>query len=204
MYLFFDTETTGLPMRWSAPATEVQNWPRLVQLAWILFDKDGAELEARDLIVKPAGFTIPKSVSDIHGITTERAASEGVLITQALDEFLSTFAKSQVLVAHNMSFDENVLVAELIRANKNERLAGISKICTKESSTDYCKIPGSFGYKWPTLHELHFTLFGEGFDEMHRAAADARICAKCFFELKRLGIIEAGQQTPVRETSAKQ
>lgn len=198
MYLFLDTETTGLPIRWSAPATDLQNWPRLVQLAWILFDKDGAELEARDMIVKPEGFAIPKSASEIHGITTERAASEGVLIIQALDEFLSIVAKSQVLIAHNMSFDENILLAELIRANKRDRLAGISKICTKEGSTDYCRIPGNFGYKWPTLHELHFTLFGEGFDEMHDAAADVRICAKCFFELKRLGIIGTGKLRPVQ------
>lgn len=36
MYLFFDTETTGLPGSWSAQATDLENWPRLVQLAWIL------------------------------------------------------------------------------------------------------------------------------------------------------------------------
>ena len=53
MYLFFDTETTGLPKRWNAPVTDLENWPRLVQLAWIMYDDRGNMLESRDVIVKP-------------------------------------------------------------------------------------------------------------------------------------------------------
>jgi len=30
MYLFFDTETTGLPRNWKAPVTDLDNWPRMV------------------------------------------------------------------------------------------------------------------------------------------------------------------------------
>lgn len=36
-YLFIDTETTGLPKEYDAPYTDIDNWPRLVQLAWIVF-----------------------------------------------------------------------------------------------------------------------------------------------------------------------
>ena len=31
-YLFFDTETTGLPANWQAPMSDLENWPRLVQI----------------------------------------------------------------------------------------------------------------------------------------------------------------------------
>jgi len=37
MYLFFDTETTGLPKNWKAPVTDLNNWPRLVQLAYLFY-----------------------------------------------------------------------------------------------------------------------------------------------------------------------
>ncbi|MFR6285749.1 MAG: hypothetical protein ACLUN1_18295 [Odoribacter splanchnicus] len=47
MYLFFDTETTGLPKQWNAPVTDLENWPRLVQLAWIMYDDRGNMLESR-------------------------------------------------------------------------------------------------------------------------------------------------------------
>ena len=32
-YLFFDTETTGVPQDYKAPSSDTDNWPRMVQLA---------------------------------------------------------------------------------------------------------------------------------------------------------------------------
>jgi hypothetical protein len=58
-----------------------------------------------------------------------------------------------------------------------------------ERSTGFCGIPGSSGYKWPELSELHQKLFQTGFDEAHDAAVDIEITAKCFWELKRIGVI---------------
>jgi len=48
MYLFFDTETTGLPKSWKAPVTDLNNWPRLVQLAYLQYDKDGTMISGGD------------------------------------------------------------------------------------------------------------------------------------------------------------
>ncbi len=39
--LFIDTQTTGLPKNWNAPITDTKNWPRLVQIAWIITDYAG-------------------------------------------------------------------------------------------------------------------------------------------------------------------
>ena len=87
MYVFFDTETTGLPRNWKAPVTDLDNWPRLVQLAWLVFDKDGNELAFADHIVRPDGFTIPKDASDVHRITTERALAEGEALLSVMEKF---------------------------------------------------------------------------------------------------------------------
>jgi DNA polymerase-3 subunit alpha len=73
MFLIFDTETTGLPKNYKAPVSDSDNWPRMVQLAWQLHDVDGKLITAKNFIVKPNGFDIPIGVSNIHGITTERA-----------------------------------------------------------------------------------------------------------------------------------
>ena len=59
-----------------------------------------------------------------------------------------------------------------------------------EASTDFCKLPGKYGYKWPTLAELHWALFNTEVLEQHDAAADVATCSKCFFELKRRGVIQ--------------
>jgi DNA polymerase-3 subunit epsilon len=37
--------------------------------------------------------------------------------------------------------------------------------------------------------ELHYKLFRSGFEEAHNAAADVRAMVKCFWELKKRGIL---------------
>jgi len=89
MYLFFDTETTGLPRNWKAPVTDLNNWPRLVQLAYLFYDTNGNKISGGDFIIKPEGFTIPSDASRIHGISTERAIREGQPIKSVLQHFQS-------------------------------------------------------------------------------------------------------------------
>ncbi|MDR4988785.1 MAG: 3'-5' exonuclease [Bacteroidales bacterium] len=115
MYLFFDTETTGLPRNWRAPVTDVNNWPRLVQLAYLLYDNNGNKVSGGDFIIKPEGFTIPLAASRVHRITTERALSEGQSIAGVLQHFDALVKEASFLVAHNMSFDEMIVGAEFIR-----------------------------------------------------------------------------------------
>ena len=189
MYLIFDTETTGLPKNWRAPVTDLSNWPRIVQLAWEEYDIAEEQISAKEYIIKPKGFTIPDSAVNVHGITTERATKEGVDLRTVLNEFSEVIDKSEVLVAHNMSFDKNVIGAEFIRENIQNKLFETKSICTKETSTNYCKLPGNYGYKWPTLSELYFKLFDKDFEEAHNASVDVNMCTECFFELKIRGII---------------
>ena len=65
MYLIFDTETTGLPHNKTAPVEDLDNWPRLVQIAWQLHDHSGKLLSTGNHIVKPEGFTIPFNAEKI-------------------------------------------------------------------------------------------------------------------------------------------
>lgn len=189
MYLFFDTETTGLPRNWKAPVSDLNNWPRLVQLAWLYYDKDGTKVSGNNYIIKPDGFTIPIDASRIHGISTERAINEGVALQDALNDFQSLISKSNYLVAHNISFDEKIVGAEFLRNKMTNSIAAMNKLCTMDKSTNYCKLAGPYGYKWPKLSELHQKLFGNGFEEAHNAAVDISATAKCFWEMRKLGLL---------------
>ena len=59
-----------------------------------------------------------------------------------------------------------------------------------QSATDYCQLPGRYGYKWPKLSELHQKLFDKDFDNAHNALADVEAMVKCFFEMKSRGILK--------------
>lgn len=189
MYLFFDTETTGIPRDYKAPASDARNWPRMVQLAWLATDAEGNEQAAAEYIIRPEGFTIPREAARIHGITTERALSEGRELRAVLAEAAAALGAAGLLIAHNMTFDEKILGAEFLRCGLPNEVEAKSRACTMQASTEFCALPGRYGCKWPTLQELHQTLFHEGFVGAHRALTDVRACARCFFELRRRGIM---------------
>lgn len=189
MYLFFDTETTGLPKNWNAPVTDLRNWPRLVQLAYLFFDKNQNLLSEGNFIIKPEGFIIPNEASRIHGISTERAYSEGKNLLSVLQNFQNLIEQTEFLVAHNINFDEKIIGAEFLRNNMKNSIASKKKICTMQGTTNFCKLDGPYGYKWPKLSELHYKLFRTGFEEAHDASVDINTTAKCFWELKKIGKI---------------
>lgn len=190
MYLVFDTETTGLPKNYQAPLDDFSNWPRIVQLAWSLYDADGNHWETYNYIIKPNGFVIPDEAAKIHRITQERALAEGIELKEALEHFISDVQKAEHLVGHNIDFDDKIVGAELLREKLANPLLGASKICTMKTSVSVCKISNSRGgYKWPNLTELYSFLFKSSFPDAHDATIDVKACAECFFELKRRGTI---------------
>lgn len=185
MYIIFDTETTGLPGNYNAPVTDLDNWPRLVQLAWQLHDAKGGLLSHQNHIVRPEGFTIPYNAEKIHGISTKRAEQEGKALSDVLLLFKKDMERATFLVGHNVEFDIKVTGAEFLRKGVETDFLKRKTLDTKDLSTDFCAIPGGKGgkFKWPTLTELHKKLFGADFDAAHDAAYDVHATAKCFFGL---------------------
>lgn len=195
-YIFFDTETNGLPLDWKAPAEDVGKWPRITQLAWAVYEdsQNGGHtlLNAQSHLIKPDGWEIPKEKFFLdQGFSTERSMKEGVPLTFILRSFALDRLSSDFSIAHNIAFDAKVIRAEMIREDINVEFAS-KKICTMMSSTKHCKLPntnGNLNYKWPKLEELHAHLFSCDFEGAHDAMNDVMACAKCFFELKKIGVI---------------
>jgi DNA polymerase III epsilon subunit-like protein len=140
-------------------------------------------------IIKPEGYIIPKEASDVHGITTERAINEGHDLQTVLNAFREAMIQSEYLVAHNISFDEKIVGVEFMRKKIARIEKKLPRIDTMTLATDFCAIPGKYGFKWPNLTELHIKLFQTDFSGAHDALADVEACAKCYFELKRRKII---------------
>jgi DNA polymerase III subunit alpha len=192
MFLIFDTETTGLPRSYDAPVSDLDNWPRVVQLAWQLHNKAGRLLGSGAFIVRPDGFNIPFNAAQIHGITTERALSEGRELRETLNDFLEALGHTNYLCGHNIEFDIKVLGAEFLRCGLQDPFAGKAVLDTKcDSTTAFCAIPGGKGgkFKWPTLSELYAKLFGSSFEEAHNAAFDVQATSRAFFEAVRRGVL---------------
>lgn len=191
MFLIFDTETTGLPRNYNAPVTDLDNWPRMVQVAWQLHDRNGRLLHNASIIVRPEGYTIPFNAVQVHGITTERAQAEGRELAAVLGEFAAAVAKADYVCGHNIDFDINIVGAEFVRAGLPNHFEGRRVIDTKsDETTQFCALPGGRGgkFKWPTLTELYSKLFNSTFEEAHNAAFDVQATSRVFFELVKRGI----------------
>lgn len=183
MYLFIDTETTG---------TSVSK-DRSVQIAWILTDANGLELDRSNQIIYPEGFTIPAGAERIHGIDTAKAREVGVPLRDALQKLKKVLKVTEVIVCHNVQFDLAILENDAAAVGVNLGLAELRRICTMRATTQWCRIPhfnGRSGFKWPRLEELHRRCFGSSFDNAHDALSDVLATKKCFFYLLEKKVIE--------------
>lgn len=202
MYFIFDTETTGIPRNKTAPLTDFENWPRLVQIAWQLHDFDGKLLTQQNYLVKPDGFDIPFKAEQVHGISTARAAKEGRDLLEVLNFFLRDLEKTKQLVGHNIEFDINIIGAEMLRQNlAPENFLQLPRVDTGIASIEFCQLAGGIGgkLKMPRLEELYQKLFGQGFGDAHDASYDVDATAKSFFGLIKKKVISPFDATPVEK-----
>jgi len=205
LHLIYDTETTGLPLDYKAHVHDVDNWPRVVQLAWTIVDDDFDSLCSRNHIMYPMGYEIPEASTEIHGITTAVAVEEGISVPIALAEFALAMDIADIQVGHNVNFDRKNLGAEFIRIGADsvyESAKVMARCCTMFKSTKLCGLRNSKGgMKWPTLQELHFHLFNEEFNDAHDAMADVEATVACYKRLVELGEIDP--EMLIAENAAK-
>ena len=200
--LFFDTETNGLPLSRNALTSNLANWPIIVQIAWQLWefknDIPAKQIESDSYIIQPPDSVVWNTESAaIHGITKQRAQSEGVSRNEALTAFASAAKQANVLCAHNIAFDKPVMKAEFLRMNASESFHWwpATEYCTMENTKNILKLPSKFGkawdpYKMPKLMELHQYLYGENVKfDWHNAIGDVECLVSCFHELVRRRLV---------------
>lgn len=186
-YLFIDTETTGLPKKRNISPMEIDKWPRLVSVAYILCDEREI-IDKNYFLIKPNGFIIPSESTKVHGITTAEAVSKGCNLSDVLDCIKAKIDECAIIVGHNVAFDINVLDSEFYRYNNTLPVHLKPYLCTMELSKDFCGLPNN---KYPTLEELYSTLKGESIANAHNAMADTQAAMECFWILNDSGIIKS-------------
>jgi len=192
-FLFVDVETNGLPKKRNRHYSEIDIWPRIVQMSWGIYDINGNLVKLEDHIIKPDGFEIDKKSESIHGISNEKALAEGKNINDIIEIFLNDLKLKNLksVICHNVNFDINVIKSELFRLDKKIKLNKLEVICTMLATTEFCELPSNFSdYKYPKLEELYQLLFEEGMDNAHDSKYDVINLAKCFFSLLHNDTIE--------------
>lgn len=185
--LFFDTETTGLPL-WKEPSDHPDQ-PHVVDLSCELWN-DETLAEEFDCLINP-GVPIPPELTEIHGISDEMVQADGIAPVDAWDRFKALVGKADLLCGHNVSFD--IRMMRILSA----RHLGLKwepmqpTFCTMRKSTNICQIPSrnqryEQDWKWPNLSEAIRFFFDEEHSDAHRAKPDVVAARRIFFHLKNM------------------
>jgi len=188
--LIFDTETTGMVQFRRPP--EHPSQPDLIQLGMLFIDTADWLPRARHsmLVQLPEGARIEPAAHQAHGISEEDCARYGVPSIVACSLFNQLCLQAEIVVAHNLAFDTSIMKTALHRlGQKPHRLDGRQLVCTKEASTDVLKLPGQYGYKWPTLAEAYRHYTGLEIDGAHDALVDTEACLAVFRGLVQGGVV---------------
>lgn len=192
--LFFDTETTGIPERSWNWDTDFEQYPHVVQMAWL----HGCKVETH--IIRPDGWEIPQETVDVHGITTEYALEHGEPFASVLDMFIQDCHDAGLICGHNIHFDTSIIKANILRelgreyydANDVENaLYKGKRIDTMRPTMKWVDARMANGrLKFPNLSELYSRCFpGESFPA-HDALEDVKAVAKCLPVIVELGLVE--------------
>ncbi|WP_373511074.1 exonuclease domain-containing protein [Persicitalea sp.] len=186
-YLIIDTETNGLPQSYHLPVTDLTNWPRLISVAWGLYDEAGNQLSHNKAMVKPVGYRWNPAAQRVHGITPERVEGEGRPLVEVLNQLEPDIERADAWVGHHVVLDHGVIGAEFLRMgkalNRPSEFPTRPQLCTMEASTQV-----TANGEPVKLDELYRLLMGKTMKGMHDATADMLATAACFFELKKRGI----------------
>lgn len=193
--LVFDTETTGLPAGRNLSVRDVGKWPHIIQLSYILYDTEQNKTHScvDDIIKLHAGVYISEKSIEMHGITRSVSLRKGIDIKDAIDNFNKTLQEADTVIAHNISFDKQMIMVECNRLKTKQYFTtgigyGIKEYCTMKNSVNVCKIEkqsasGKIYHKFPTLSELHEHLFGFTPNNTHDSMSDVLICFRCYYVL---------------------
>jgi len=183
--LFIDTETSGLPKDWGKPYAAQENWPFCVQIAWIIYTKDGKEIKQENHFINENDFKISSSAISIHGITRPFLKMYGKSRKEVMKMLSADVIKyDPLIIGHFMEFDYRMTGADFFRSAIENPIKKEMTFCTMLATTYMVKNPA---LKFFRLAELYESLFHIKLHNQHNALADANATAESFFELIKRG-----------------
>jgi len=177
----FDTETTGLTKH---PLSPLKHQPRIIEFAGIITDGVNI-LHELEFKCNP-GVPLDAIITKITGITDDDLVDMAPF-SEYIPQLAEFFAKADVSIAHNHSFDKSLLTYDLRRANMELEEINFPgrNICTVEQTFhQYGRM-----MKLSELYELHVGLYVQ----KHRAMDDImllhRVC-QCLGIYTAIGVLQ--------------
>lgn len=163
--IVFDNETTGLLKH---PSAKLELQPKVIEFGAALLDQKGKRIREIDLLINP-GEPLEEIITKITGITDDDL-QDAPTFGEVLPQIQAMFLEADVMIAHNLPFDKDVLGVEIRRLNETSASPIVMPwpaigICTVAENMD------RYGYRIK-LQDLYRDVTGKPFQQSHRALDD--------------------------------
>lgn len=155
-----DFETTGLTLH---PATPAHKQPKPIEAGFVLIDEHGGIVEELSLLINPKQPLDP-IITKITGLTDEDLLDKPVF-AEVLPQIRAIMSKADLVIAHNLPFDEYILQLALEREGVTDFPWPQQRLCTVQAYQE------QWGRR-PKMLELYEELLGRPLAQTHRALDD--------------------------------
>lgn len=187
-------------------------WNNIIQISYILYHTESNEFKTFDKYVELPIELVEGFLSKEETHNTVRDAliewkaakerGETQDLKDVMHQFLQDFERANIIVGHNVEYDKNMVLAELMSLHISTKdakyldtfmkLQNSDKfVCTAQRGVDICKIEhtgrdGKTFFKFPRLNQLYENLFGHSPDEkkLHNALNDVIVTFRCFYMIE--------------------
>jgi len=190
MYLFIETQQSGIAKDYNASFKHADNWPRITQFTYILADKKANIIEEASYLVYPEA-KIHEMVIRITKIDNEMLKKYGRTFNKLEEEIKRIFLLSDFVIGFNIIYDLTVLKSELFRFNIDTAFVDNNWVLDLGIKTrDLLKLKTQVNkkYKIPKLEDVYLKLFGialpdlSSINKLHKEK-------ECFFKLKQVSLL---------------
>jgi len=177
--IVFDTETTGIIKSVDLPSN---SQPRIIELFAQRLDANLEVIGRLHLMINPQE-PLTEEIIRITSITEKdlRGTVPFPMHVRALQRF---WLGAELVIGHNVTFDLDMLFTELRRVSLERKFPWTPlQLCTVEATE-------SLQGRRLSLSNLHEHLFGEKFDNAHRAESDVLATVRCLQRLVEDGTVK--------------
>jgi len=149
--MIFDVETTGLTPRnlnvHELTPEQLKELPHIIQISWAIYNVVSNRIEStfNAYILIAEDVPLIERITEITGITRDILREKGQPIVPVLESFYTAYLKCDMVVAHNIDFDQTLIGIEIAR--------NIEDLAT--SSTSVCPMYSMKALFTPEFNELH-------------------------------------------------
>lgn len=168
-----------------------KDYPYITQLSYIVYDNFEKKIvhSFNSYIQIPEHVVLSEEIMKLTNVTREKC-DQGIPISEALVKFHQTLELTNVIVAHNIQFDMNMIKIEC-RRNESSFKNHLSMIqmfndkkivCTMMEGMKRFKLQ-----KFPRLAHLYELLFNEEIENynipLHNSLVDSIVCLLCYLQM---------------------